>query len=680
MPTAEVTLKNGRVVELDVVEGTTEQQISDWVNANTDKLELMAKQSTPGVEGSELLSPRAREELSPEQQRQMIAAYQAQQSAAGIDRPLAATNPSSAANFMQQLEVENPALAQTVKDTGAFEQFMVGAGKQTASLARGLGIMEQASQDERQAFDALKQGTRGAVGLGEFTGAAAPFAVPGSQIARLPSASARIGGSAGLGAAEGALMARGEGGNPLAGAAIGGIAGGLFSMLPNGAVNMMENTSQPSLARAQFGFNSQDLSSARVDRALERQITAGNLPVPFEGESALTKGQVTRNFEQLQFEKESAKLAGLGEPLRDRMANQTETLMMNLDALSDVSGPIRTELRDIGQAVDSALMTRQKSMKAKVNRLYKQAREAGELEQSISLNTVPDMLADIQRFEGVAANAGAIRQEALRLGVIDQDMNPLPVTLENAELFRSFVNKASDITDPQQSRIRKIALSAVDDATENAGGDIFKRARRSRAEMGRELENVGLTKRLLSTKKGTDERAIAYEDVFKKVILDSPIEEINKLRGTLLKAGDEGKQAWADLKAQGIEYMKNNALNVSQMDERGNAIFSPDKFNRVVKSMDDKGKLDKIYGKRNAQAIRDIADLSKDIFTAPPGSVNHSNTASALQVALDSLGTFTLTGIQAPIASALREGTRFVQNAKKRKQIRESLNYLQGRQ
>lgn len=676
MPIAEIETPSGRTVEIEVPQGATEQQIMAFVQANSQEIERMAMQSTAGVPGSELLSPRSRAELSPEQQRELIAARQAQQQAAGIDRPLTPTSASSAANFMQQLEVENPALAQTVKDTGAFEQFMIGAGKQVASLGRGLGLMDQATPDERQAFEALSQSSQGAVGLGEFAGAAAPFAIPGSAVARIPSAGARLGVGSALGATEGALMARGEGQDPLKGAAIGGIAGGLFSMLPSGAVNMMDSTTQPSLTRAQIGFNAQDLSSARVDRALQREVTAGNLPVPFEGESALTKGQVTRNFEQLQFEREAAKLADLGDPLRERMANQSETLMMNLDALSDASGPVRTELRDIGQAVDSALMSRQKRLKSKVDRLYDQARQAGELESSINLDAVPDMLEDIQRFEGVAPNAGAIRKEALRLGVVDEDLNPLPVTLENAELFRSFVNSATDITNPQQARIRRIAISAVDDSTENAGGDIFKRARRARAEMARELENVGLTKRLLSTKKGTDERAIAYEDVFKKVILDSPVEEINKLRGTLLRAGDEGKQAWADLKAQGVEYIKNNALSLSQMDHRGNPIFSPDKFNRVIKSLDEKGKLDKIYGKRNAQVIRDLGDLSKDIFTAPPGSVNHSNTASALQVALDSLGSFTVTGVPAPIASALREGTRFVKNSRKKKQIRESLDYL----
>jgi hypothetical protein len=197
--------------------------------------------------------------------------------------------------------------------------------------------------------------------------------------------------------------------------------------------------------------------------------------------------------------------------------------------------------------------------------------------------------------------------------------------------------------------------------------------------MGRELENVGITKKLLSTKKGTEERSIAYEDVFKKIILDSPREEMNKLRGTLLKSGSDGKQAWADLKAKGVEYIKENAQSLSQSDERGNALLSPDKLNRVIKSMDDKGKLESLYGKKGAETIRDLGELSKDIFTAPPGSVNFSNTASALQVALDGFATFSFTGVPAPALTALREASKQIKNIKTRKKINQSLNYLSER-
>lgn len=449
-----------------------------------------------------------------------------------------------------------------------------------------------------------------------------------------------------------------------------------------GTQNLTSNLQElSSTQKANLGFKSNDLSmgAAETPKALEREVISSDLPVPFEEESALTKGQVTRNFEQLQFEKEAAKIGDTGEPLRERMENQSEVLVRNLDALAEMSEPRYSELRDLGKSVDEALVNRQRRLKRRVDKLYDEAREAGEMRQPVDMNTVPEMLEDIQRYEGVAPNSKAIRQEALRLGIVDENLNPQSVSLEDAELFRSFVNDATDITNPQQARIRRIAVSAVDEATENSGGDVFKKARRARAEMARELENSGLAKRLLSTKRGTDERSVAFEDVFKKVILDSPKEEMNKLRGSLLKSGPEGKQAWSDLKAKGVNYIKERAQSLSQRDSRGNPVLSPDKLNRAIKSMDDQGKLDSLYGKKGAQILRDLGSLANDIYTAPPGAVNFSNTASALQVALDSLAGFAVTGIPAPVATTLTEAAKYVKSSKKKKQIRESLNYLKNK-
>ena len=89
--------------------------------------------------------------------------------------------------------------------------------------------------------------------------------------------------------------------------------------------------------------------------------------------------------------------------------------------------------------------------------------------------------------------------------------------------------------------------------------------------------------------------------------------------------------------------------------------------------MDRKGKLESLYGKRQAQTLRDLADISKDIYTAPPGAINFSNTASALQVALDSLATFGLTGIPAPVATTLKESAKYIKNRETRKRINAAL-------
>jgi hypothetical protein len=148
---------------------------------------------------------------------------------------------------------------------------------------------------------------------------------------------------------------------------------------------------------------------------------------------------------------------------------------------------------------------------------------------------------------------------------------------------------------------------------------------------------------------------------------------MNKLRSSLLKSGKEGKQAWSDLKAAGIERIKESSMSASQRDSMGNPVLSPDKLIRAIRSFDESGKLESLYGKKQAQIIRDLGEIASVIYTAPPGAINTSNTASALMVALDSLGTFAVTGVPAPVATAIKEASKYVKNKKVKARINEAL-------
>jgi hypothetical protein len=419
------------------------------------------------------------------------------------------------------------------------------------------------------------------------------------------------------------------------------------------------------------------MGAAETSQARQRQETAAQMPVPFVDEAAPTKGQSYRDFERLQFERETAKRGEVGEPLRERMENQSEVMLRNFDALIDTPQPIRLDARDIGMAVASALENKANVAKKKINDAYTAAREQGELEEPVSMEPLISAINETQKFESLAPNARAIRQEAERMGAIVYDENGnisagrLPIN--DAEMLRQFVNEASDIYNPRESRIRRIFISAIDEATEGSGGEMYKEARALRTKFMQEFENTGITKRLMAEKKGTSERVIAFEDVFKKIMLDSSIEEINKLRSTLLKGKDAGKQAWADLKARLIAHIKEQSTSPSQTDSRGNPLILPDRMVRTINALDRDGKLDAIYGKRQAQIIRDLAELAQVLYTTPPNAVNYSNTASALQVALDGVATYGITGIPLPVATALKELSRYSQNRQLQARIAEAL-------
>lgn len=420
------------------------------------------------------------------------------------------------------------------------------------------------------------------------------------------------------------------------------------------------------------------MGAAATPAELQRVTTAEQLG--FVGPSGLTAGQRTRNFADLQFEKETAKLGEVGAPLRERLSNQTANLIQQFDAMVDRTEPMLVEPRDIGQAVSQAIVNKAEVARRKVSAAYTKAREDGSMLEPVTLDNLAAIAADVQRFEGVAPNVAPIRKEALRLGILAEDADGNLVAqakaIDDTELLRQFVNEATDWTDKRQALMAKKINAAIDAGTEGKGGETYRAARKLRQDFANEFENVGLTAQILSTKKNTSERAIAFENVFDKIILNAPLEEMNKVRKTLISAGPDGKQAWNELKSNTSRYIINKALSTAQRDERGQPLISPDKLNSVIRSMDRAGKLEALYGKKQAQQIRDLGEIAIDIYTAPPGAINFSNTASALQVAMDSVATFGLTGIPAPAVTALREASKYVKNRQVRMRVQQSLKPL----
>jgi hypothetical protein len=420
------------------------------------------------------------------------------------------------------------------------------------------------------------------------------------------------------------------------------------------------------------------VGAAATPDELRRVTTAEQLG--FVGPSGLTAGQRTRNFADLQFEKETAKLGDTGAPLRERVSNQTANLIQQFDAMVDRTEPLLVDVRDIGKAVDKATVNKAEIARRTIRKAYTKAENDGSMLEPVTLDQLATTAVDVQRFEGVAPNVAPIRKEAIRLGILTEDADgnlfAQAKPIADTELLRQFTNEVTDWTDKRQSLMARKINSAIDTGTEGKGGESYKAARKLRTDYANEFENVGLTAKLLSTKKNTDERVIAFDDVFNKIIINAPLEEMNKVRKTLLTAGPDGKQAWNELKSNTIRYIINKALSTAQRDERGQPLISPDKLNGIIRTLDKEGKLEALYGKKQAQQIRDLGEIAIDIYTAPPGAINFSNTASALQVALDSVMTFGLTGIPAPAVTALREASKYVKNREVRNRVRQALQPL----
>lgn len=444
-----------------------------------------------------------------------------------------------------------------------------------------------------------------------------------------------------------------------------------------GAVERVQEMVSPTGAPKRKAGGS--VGAAGTDVDLMRVTTAESLPVPFTGESGMTRGQASRNRDQLNFEIETSKRADVGAPLRERVENQSAVLNQNFEVLIDRAQPFTTELRDIGESVDAALKNKMGVANRKISQAYKAADEAGETMAPVEMTPLATALKDVRDKFGVTNPqfVDALDDAAQRAGavVIDENGSLLvrEIPLRKTEELIQSINDITNWGDRRESRMARTIKEAIDASTENAGGELYQKARRLRREYAQEFENVGLTKKLTTTKRDTDERQIAVDDVFDRIILRAPLEEMNKVRRTLINAGPDGKQAWQDLKAAGIEHIRKSSQSASVTDSRGLPIMSADKLSKTIQKLDKQGKLESLYGKKQAQIIRDLGEMARLIYTAPPGTVNTSGTASAIITAIDTMATFGVSGIPVPAVKVLQEASKYIKNRELKARINEAL-------
>lgn len=410
-----------------------------------------------------------------------------------------------------------------------------------------------------------------------------------------------------------------------------------------------------------------------VDIGTLRQAKAAELPVPIK----LTEGQKSRQFEQTRFERETAKLPEVGEPLRERFATQNKQLTQNLDAFIDATGAEAPDLRSIGISVDKALRDRAARDKVKIRTLYKEAEKAGELEAPVVLSEVSEFL-NLNKPEAAVANVlGFAKDKAIQLGIAAEDASgnlvAQPAPLKNVELFRRSINSATN-AEPTNIRFASELKGIVDTATDGLGGNLYKQARQARARYAHDYENVGVVKQILNLKRGSEDRAVALEHVLNRSIIEpsTSLDTVRQVRRLLQTEGDAGKQAWRELQGGTLQYIKDQALKNVAPDQFGNRIVSPAQLDRVITQLDKTGKLDFVFGKKGGEMLRTVNDVAKDVLTVPPGTVNTSNTASVLAGLMDVAISGTA-GVPAPIMTSFRLLTKGVKDAKTRAKVRQAL-------
>ena len=437
---------------------------------------------------------------------------------------------------------------------------------------------------------------------------------------------------------------------------------------PAGAISLasMSGRSIPQAARrapVPIADDMAGVGAAQTAIPTLRQQRAADLPVPMK----LTKGQATRTFEQQQFEREAAKNPTIGEPLRTRFAEQNRQIPQNLEFFADSTGAEAGSLRATGEIVTNAIADKANTMKGKIDAAYTAARTKGEMLEPVH---IAPLLEYLEAKKPQAINAPVLSSALDDISRTTKETGGF-ISLNDLEEVRKAIGVAGgkDATNAHYARELK---GIIETMTEGAGGDAYKYARRLRSQYAKEFENVGIIDRLMSTKPGTKDRSVAFEDVFSKTILGGSLDDVRAVRKTLQTQGEKGQQAWRELQGATVNHLKEEVTKNAQRDIYGNPVVSPAQFNKIVTDLDKDGKLDFIFGKQGGQKIRDLRDISLDVMTSPPGSVNTSNTASVVLAALDTIMSGSM-GLPLPIGSAIHYGVRKAKDASLGKKVKDAL-------
>jgi hypothetical protein len=381
-----------------------------------------------------------------------------------------------------------------------------------------------------------------------------------------------------------------------------------------------------------------------------------------------TTGQRTKNLAQQQFESEVQRgvITGISPDAKTKLAeqmggfaaNQKRAIVNNFERMtSEVGAEVAdpTQMRQVGKIVDKALNDEYTKDFNNYKNLYSKADNAGETLQQVPYQSLLDYIntktpTQRQKLDPILDSVA----ESLNMN------DPNKTGTISVRALEDIYQQIGTVKDSPNAKPMKNIITQMG---EGAGGEFYQASRAAREKLAKKFEDVYRVDKLLGTKAGYADRQVALDDVFKYVVLDGSLEEMRTVTTLLKKAGPEGRQAYAELKGQTLQEMKEMLTKGDQMSFKN--------LNTLVTRLDSEDKLAYMFGKSGRDQIMDLRDAIKDVVVKEPGAVNYSNTSGAVLRGLEALQT-----LRFPGASTAAEVARTRQVSKQVKKALEQPNQL----
>jgi hypothetical protein len=276
-------------------------------------------------------------------------------------------------------------------------------------------------------------------------------------------------------------------------------------------------------------------------------------------------GARTGDKNQIQTEIMLSKLEG-AEPMRQQLDLESQRLAEYAAAIQrDTGGTAGATPLARGEAISAPLEGYQNWYNEQISSLYKQANEAAAGQGGIRLSGLKSYLNEPANFKGDGRSvARDMRNELVRLGVMDKDGNLADIDAPTAERIRQEANRLFDPTKPQTKNAVAGVKDAIDqDVLSVLPSDVYKDARAKRTQYREIFEDPkGLAQILdISGPEGVN-RAVALDVLPDKLVnyAAKNTAQFNNIMRTLETLPTPelqalGKQALAEVRAHLVEKM-----------------------------------------------------------------------------------------------------------------------------
>lgn len=375
-------------------------------------------------------------------------------------------------------------------------------------------------------------------------------------------------------------------------------------------------------------------------QALERQARLEKLGLP------ATRGQITRDLAQLTRE-ESLTKSEAGAPIRDINAEQDRILHQHLDTLRGQTGSKAQTRSQVGESVQGAARSKLDTLRRDYQESYRAAKESGALQDPADVSDLKAWLKNPtnRRNAGYLSKAIADYEKRGEKGrFIPKDH----VSINNLEEIRKEATANTKKPGPE-GHFAKEAVKVIDEILDKSGGDLYKEARGKFRAVKDEFDRQGRVSGLVKQKGMTRDRAVALEDTFDNVVRRGSNEQLVAVRQALTEGGTpetqaKGTQAWKDLQAATIDYLKDAAAGKRAIPGEKSQLQFNSTFLDALYDLDKDGKLDTLFGPGTSARIRDIAQATRDVRTKPTGRIAGSDTTPRVINFLEKLAKIPMAG------------------------------------